>query len=83
MSLKRFDALVGELKCTLATLPDKRKGSNTMYSMETIGLSAFSVFFTQSPSFLAHAEDHGTEQRLKQCTDAFPGREDAIGQPYP
>ena len=54
MSLKRFDSLVDALKHTLAGLPDKRKGKNTQYSMEEIGLSAFSVFFTQSPSFLAH-----------------------------
>ena len=54
MSLKRFDSLVGELKHTLAGLADKRTGENTQYSMETIGLSAFSVFFTQSPSWLAH-----------------------------
>lgn len=54
MSLKRFDQLVGELRSCLAALPDKRIGTNTQYSMETIGLSAFSVFFTQSPSFLAH-----------------------------
>ena len=53
MSLLRFDQLVGELRRTLAQLPDKRTGSNTRYSMETIGLSAFSVFFTQCPSFLA------------------------------
>ena len=54
MSLKRFDQLVGELRRTLAGLPDKRTGTNTQYTMETIGLSAFSVFFTQCPSFLAH-----------------------------
>ncbi len=54
MSLERFDHLVSELRRTLAGLHDKREGSNTTYSMETIGLSAFSVFFTQSPSFLAH-----------------------------
>ncbi len=54
MSLKRFDQLVGELRSCLGALPDKRTGANTQYSMETIGLSAFSVFFTQSPSFLAH-----------------------------
>ena len=54
MSLRGFDQLVGELRRTLAVLPDKRTGSNTQYSMETIGLSAFSVFFTQCPSFLAH-----------------------------
>jgi len=54
MILKRFDHLVGELRACLGALPDKRTGANTQYSMETIGLSAFSVFFTQSPSFLAH-----------------------------
>ena len=54
MSLKRFDQLIDELRRTLAGLSDKRTGNNTQYSMETIGLSAFSVFFTQSPSFLAH-----------------------------
>jgi hypothetical protein len=53
VSLKRFDQLVGELRRTLAGLPDKRTGTNTQYTMETIGLSAFSVFFTQCPSFLA------------------------------
>jgi len=54
MSLKRFDQLVGELRSTLAGLSDKRTRNNTQYSMETIGLSAFAVFFTQCPSFLAY-----------------------------
>ena len=54
MSLRRFDSLVDELRCCLGDLPDKRTGKNTRYAMETIGLSAFSVFFTQSPSWLAH-----------------------------
>jgi len=54
VKLKRFDHLVGELRRTLAGLPDKRTGTNTQYTMETIGLGAFSVFFTQCPSFLAH-----------------------------
>ncbi|TAN61241.1 MAG: ISNCY family transposase [Magnetospirillum sp.] len=35
-------------------LPDKREGRNVQYRMEDIGLAAFSVFFMQSPSFLAH-----------------------------
>ena len=54
MSLERFDQLIGRLRGCMAGLPDKRTGSNIQYSMETIGLSAFSVFFTQSPSFLSH-----------------------------
>lgn len=35
-------------------MPDRRSGSNSRYVMADIGLSAFSVFFMQSPSFLAH-----------------------------
>ena len=50
MGLKRFASLVGELKRTLAALTDKRTGENTHYTIETIGLSAFSMCFTQSPS---------------------------------
>jgi len=53
MSPKRWDELVGSLRQTLGALPDRRTGDNTHYSMEDIGLSAFSVFFTQSPSFLS------------------------------
>ena len=34
--------------------PDKRTGQNTIYRIEDVALGAFSVFFTQSPSFLAH-----------------------------
>jgi len=49
-----FHDLVGGLREVLAGLPDRRKGKNLSYAMEDFGLSAFSVFFTQSPSFLAH-----------------------------
>jgi hypothetical protein len=48
-----FSSQVNKLRKTLAALPDRRTGDNTKFSMEDIGLSAFSVFFTQSPSFLA------------------------------
>jgi len=49
-----FDELVGELRAVCAALPDRRTGKNTSYTMEDFALSAFAVFFTQSPSFLAH-----------------------------
>jgi hypothetical protein len=54
MSGVSFNDLVGHLRKVLAQLPDRRTGKNLSYGMETFGLSAFSVFFTQSPSFLAH-----------------------------
>lgn len=54
MSGVRFKDLVGLLHKTMAELPNGRTGKNLSYKMEDIGMSAFSVFFTQSPSFLAH-----------------------------
>jgi hypothetical protein len=44
---------VGSFRQRLESLPDKRTGKNTRYGMEDAALSAFSVFFTQTPSFLA------------------------------
>jgi len=49
-----WDRLIAKTRQVLGGLPDRRTGDNTKYSMEDIGLGAFSVFFTQSPSFLAH-----------------------------
>ena len=54
MKNAKFEDMVGHLRKVFAGLPDRRTGSNLSYSMEDIGMSAFSVFFTQSPSFLAH-----------------------------
>ena len=53
MSLRRFDQLIGRLRQCVAAFPDRRTGRNKKYTMEDIGLGAFSVFYTQSPSFLA------------------------------
>ena len=55
--LLKFDSLIGDLKETSENLPDPRPGSNTVYDMKDAALSAFSVFFTQSPSFLAFQRD--------------------------
>lgn len=45
--------MINDLRDQLADLPDSRKGSNRQtYEMVDAGLSAFSVFFMQSPSFL-------------------------------
>ena len=47
-----FGSMVKWLRSTMAAFPDKRRGSNCHYSIEDAALGAFSVFFTQSPSFL-------------------------------
>ena len=45
--------LVDQILSTFNALPDYRKqGNNQKYAVEDAALSAFSVFFTQSPSFL-------------------------------
>ncbi|WP_346294235.1 ISNCY family transposase [Sphaerothrix gracilis] len=49
-----FNTVVGSFRQRLSSLPDKRTGKNTRYGMEDAALSAFSVFFTQTPSFLAY-----------------------------
>lgn len=46
--------LMSYLEQAIGEFPDLRTGSNTRYTIRDVALSAFSVFFTQSPSFLAH-----------------------------
>ena len=53
MSLRRFDQLIGYTRQRLEAFHDRRTGKNKKYTMEDIALSAFSVFYTQCPSFLA------------------------------
>jgi hypothetical protein len=48
-----YASLIGLLRAAFKDMPDNRLKSNaTIYEMVDAGLSAFSVFFTQSPSFL-------------------------------
>jgi hypothetical protein len=53
MNAHAFDQLIERWRTVSATLPDRRTGDNTRYAMADIALSAFSVFFTQCPSFLS------------------------------
>jgi len=48
-----FDSLIQFFRKTLQDFPDSRTGSNSTYTIEDAALAAFSIFFTQSPSFLA------------------------------
>lgn len=52
--MKSWTGLIKETRQCFAGLTDARKGKNTRYSMEDFATSALSVFFTQSPSFLAY-----------------------------
>jgi hypothetical protein len=47
--------LIQFLRQQLHDLPDERKrGNNTRYQVEDAMMAAFSIFFTQSESFLDH-----------------------------
>ena len=54
----RFALTMGDItkliRGTFETFVDARKGNNKSYTLVDAGLSAFSVFFMQSPSFLEH-----------------------------
>lgn len=49
-----FPVLIEHFRGVIRGFPDKRTGQNKHYSLEDAALGAFAVFFTQSPSFLAH-----------------------------
>ena len=63
----RFDALVHSLHDRLDQVPDARRGKNTQYTIKDAALAAFAVFFTQSPSFLAHQQ---TLRQVKGVSNA-------------
>jgi hypothetical protein len=47
-----FSDVIKQLRITFENFTDQRTGKNSKYTMTDAGLSAFSVFFMQSPSFL-------------------------------
>jgi hypothetical protein len=49
-----LDDITKQIRRPFAQFTDPRKGKNTSYTMVDAGLSAFSVFFMQSPSFLEY-----------------------------
>ena len=64
--------LVGLIRETLCGLPDKRKGGNNQcYAMGDAGLSAFSVFFLQSPSFLDYQRRMQKERGRNNASSLF------------
>lgn len=59
------ELLVSRIKQSFDGFCDVRKGQNTQFDMVDAGMGAFSVFFTQSPSFLAHQQD--MKRRKGRC----------------
>ncbi len=66
-----FDSMVKCLRSTMAGFPDIRTGSNCHYSIEDAALGAFSIFFTQSPSFLAFQSDMQKNKGISNAQTLF------------
>ncbi len=69
--MKILDRLIGALRGCCHSLPDLRQGGDTRDTMADIGLSAFSLFFLQSPSFLAHQRRLEEGQGRSNCQTLF------------
>ncbi|MGH6928618.1 MAG: ISNCY-like element ISAtsp9 family transposase [Dongiaceae bacterium] len=69
--METLERLLASLRECCAGLPDKRTGKNGRYDMADIGLAAFSVFFMQSPSFLAHQQHLAQGQGRSNCETLF------------
>ena len=69
--MERLESLIEATRDVCDGLPDKRRGSNRRFTMADIGMAAFSVFFMQSPSFLAHQRRLLEGQGRSNCHTLF------------
>ena len=53
----KLTRMIKGLEQTFEEFPEHRRGKNSQYDLADAGMGAFSVFFTQSPSFLAYQRD--------------------------
>src|SRR3954469_21717715 len=67
--MKILDRLIGSLRGCCHSLPDLRQGGDVRYTMAD--MSAFSLFFLQSPSFLAHQRRLEEGQGRSNCQTLF------------
>ena len=66
-----FSTLTRLLQVVLDDLPEHRKGKNITYSIPDAVSGAFSVFFMQSPSFLAHQENMQRHEGRNNASSLF------------
>jgi len=63
--------MVKVLSQAVTKFPDKRTGQNLKYQFGDAALGAFSAFFTQSPSFLAHQRMMQEAQGISNAASLF------------
>jgi len=66
-----FDSLVKRLHELIESFPDPRTGKNLSKSMKDAALGAFSIFFTQSPSFLSYQKSMQETQGQNNADSLF------------
>ena len=71
--MSALEERIAELSVVCAGLPDRRKSplADRAYKMADIGLSAFSLFFMGSPSFLAYQRNLAEGQGRSNCQTLF------------
>jgi hypothetical protein len=67
----RFRDMLDSLRQGLEAVPEHRTGRNIQYSIVEAGLGAFSVFFMQSRSFLAHQRDMQRKKGRSNAQSVF------------
>jgi len=68
--MEMLEALLDGVRSACEAFPDKRRG-DVKYSMADIGLSAFSLFFMQSESFLAYQRELEAGRETSNCHSLF------------
>ena len=69
--MKCLERHLGRLRACFAAMPDRRRGRNRRYAMADVGMAALSVFFMQSPSFLAHQRALAEARRRSNAHTLF------------
>ncbi len=94
----QFKEMLSTVEIALECIPEHRKGQNTKYALKDAGLSAFSVFYMQSPSFLLWQQDMERRKGQNNARNLFginsipsdeqtknlldPVKEQILGLPY-
>jgi hypothetical protein len=66
-----FSTLTGLLNAATGVIPEHREGKNITYALQDAVMGAFSVFFMQSASFLAHQEEMQNHEGHNNAASLF------------
>ena len=66
-----IEKLINSLRRVCGQFPDKRRGKNIRHDIADIAMTAFSVFYMQSRSFLSHQRNLETSRGQSNCQTLF------------